>query len=89
MYSQTAKRGFGLWVDNYDAMARKTVLKLLLAKWGPLSVEMQTALLRDQTAETDGNAQPTYVDNTPLEEEHTTPSFAEDIKSSMATSVRS
>lgn len=32
-YSQTAKRGFGLWVDNYDAMARKTVLKLLLAKW--------------------------------------------------------
>ena len=88
-YSQTAKRGFGLWVDNFDAMARKTVLKLLLAKWGPLSVEMQTALLRDQTAETDDNA-PTYVDNTPLtEEEHATPSFAEDIKSSMATSVRS
>lgn len=89
-YSQTAKRGFGLWVDNFDAMARKTVLKLLLAKWGPLSVEMQTALLRDQTAETDGNAQPTYVDNVPpAEEEHPTPSFAEDIKSSMATSVRS
>ena len=89
-YSQTAKRGFGLWVDNFDAMARKTVLKLLLAKWGPLSVEMQTALLRDQTAETDGNAQPTYVDNTPLAEETPAPpSFAEDIKNSMATSVRS
>ena len=88
-YSQTAKRGFGLWVDNFDAMARKTVLKLLLAKWGPLSVEMQTALLRDQSAETD-NSQPTYVDNTPLaEEEHPAPSFADDIKSSMATSVRS
>ena len=89
-YSQTAKRGFGLWVDNFDAMARKTVLKLLLAKWGPLSVEMQTALLRDQTSETGDNAQPAYVDNTPLaEEEHPAPSFAEDIKSSMATSVRS
>ena len=87
-YSQTAKRGFGLWVDNFDAMARKTVLKLLLAKWGPLSVEMQTALLRDQSAETDDN-QPTYVDNTPLAEETPAPSFAEDIKSSMATSVRS
>lgn len=88
-YSQTAKRGFGLWVDNYDAMARKTVLKLLLAKWGPLSVEMQTALLRDQTAETADNA-PTYVDNAPLAEETPAPpSFAEDIKSSMATSVRS
>lgn len=89
-YSQTAKRGFGLWVDNYDAMARKTVLKLLLAKWGPLSVEMQTALLRDQTSETGDNAQPTYVDNTPLAEETPAPpSFAEDIKNSMATSVRS
>ena len=89
-YSQTAKRGYGLWVDNFEAMAKKTVLKLLLAKWGPLSVEMQTALLRDQTAETDNNAQPTYVDNTPLAEETPTPpSFTEDIKSSMATSVRS
>ena len=88
-YSQTAKRGFGLWVSNYDAMARKTVLKLLLAKWGPLSVEMQTALLRDQTAETDNNAS-IYIDNTPLAEETPAPpSFAEDIKSSMATSVRS
>lgn len=89
-YSQTAKRGFGLWVDNFEAMAKKTVLKLLLAKWGPLSVEMQTALLRDQSVETESNAQPTYVDNAPLaEEEHPTPSFADDIKSSMATSVRS
>ena len=89
-YSQTAKRGYGLWVDNFEAMAKKTVLKLLLAKWGPLSVEMQTALLRDQSAAADDNAQPTYVDNTPLAEETPTPpSFTEDIKSSMATSVRS
>ena len=89
-YSQTAKRGYGLWFDNFDAMAKKTVLKLLITKWGPLSVELQTALLRDQTAETDDSAQPTYVDNTPLAEETpATPSFAEDIKSSMATSVRS
>ena len=87
-YSQTAKRGYGLWVDDFNAMAKKTVLKLLIAKWGPLSVEMQTVLLRDQTTEIDDNL-PTYVDNTPLTEEHTPPSFAEDIKSSMATSVRS
>ena len=88
-YSQTAKRGFGLWVDNFEAMAKKTVLKLLLAKWGPLSVDMQTALLRDQSAAADDNA-PTYVDNTTLAEETpATPSFADDIKSSMATSVRS
>lgn len=89
-YSQTAKRGFGLWVDNFEAMAKKTVLKLLLAKWGPLSAEMQTALLRDQSVETEANAQPTYVDNAPLAEEAPAPpSFADEIKSSMATSVRS
>lgn len=88
-YSKTAKRGDGLWISNFDAMAKKTVLKLLLAKWGPLSVEMQTALLRDQAVETDDN-QPTYVDNNPLAEEPSAPpSFAEDIKNSMATSVRS
>lgn len=62
----------------------------MLAKWGPLSVEMQTALLRDQSAAADDNNQPTYVDNTTLAEETPAPpSFAEDIKSSMATSVRS
>ena len=89
-YSQTAKRGHGLWFENFEAMAKKTVLKLLIAKWGPLSVEMQTALLRDQTAETDDNAEPIFVDNTPLvEETPAPPSFAEEIKSSMATSVRS
>lgn len=88
-YSQTAKRGYGLWVDNFDAMAKKTVLKLLIAKWGPLTVEMKTVLLLDQTVETDDN-QPTYVDNAPLAEETPAPpSFAEDIKNSMATSVRS
>lgn len=49
-YSQTAKKGFGLWVDNYDAMARKTVLKLLLSRWGVLSPAMQTAIQRDGVA---------------------------------------
>ena len=49
-FSQTYKRGYGLWADKemFDAMAKKTVLKLLLSKYAPLSVEMQNALKADQ-----------------------------------------
>lgn len=47
-FSQTFKKGFGLWKDEFDNMATKTVLKLLLSKFAPLSVEMQKAVLVDQ-----------------------------------------
>lgn len=51
-FSATYKKGFGLWKDNFDAMAKKTVLKLLLSKYGPLSVDtmMQLAMQADQAA---------------------------------------
>ncbi len=48
MYSQTYKKGFGVWKDNFEAMALKTVLKLLLSKYGILSIEMQRAITFDQ-----------------------------------------
>jgi recombination protein RecT len=48
-YSQTFKTGKGVWVDKYEAMALKTVLKLLLSKQAPLSIEMQSAVLADQS----------------------------------------
>lgn len=47
-YSQSFKDGRGVWKDNFDAMAQKTVLKLLLSKQAPLSVDMQTAIQADQ-----------------------------------------
>ena len=52
-FSQTYKRGYGLWAekDSFDAMAKKTVLKLLLSKYAPLSVEMQKAITMDQAIE--------------------------------------
>jgi recombination protein RecT len=59
-YSQTYKRKFGVWVDNFDAMAQKTVIKLLLNKFAPLSIEMQKAIEIDQSDD-DGN----YADNKP------------------------
>lgn len=47
-FSQTFKKGFGLWKDNFDAMAKKTVLKLLLSKYAPLNTQMQESILSDQ-----------------------------------------
>lgn len=48
-FSQTFKKGFGLWKDDFDSMAKKTTLKLLLSKYAPLSIEMQTAVQTDQS----------------------------------------
>lgn len=63
-YSQTFKRGFGLWKDEFDSMATKTVLKLLLAKFAPLSIEMQKAVVTDQSIINDAETEDvTYIDN--------------------------
>lgn len=63
-YSQTFKKGFGLWKDNFDAMAQKTVLKLLLSKFAPLSIEMTRAIIADQAVVNDVETQDvSYVDN--------------------------
>lgn len=72
-YSQTYRKGYGLWVDNFDAMAKKSVLKLLISKYGPLSVDtqMSLALQADQAAirmesvsDTDiADATMEYIDN--------------------------
>lgn len=63
-YSQTFKKGFGLWKDDFDAMAIKTVLKLLLSKFAPLSIEMQKAVITDQAIVNDAETTDiTYVDN--------------------------
>lgn len=60
-YSQTYRKGFGLWKTDFDAMASKTVLKLLLARFAPLSIEMQHAVIADQGEITDIDVN--YVDN--------------------------
>jgi recombination protein RecT len=50
------------WSTDFDAMAKKTVLKLLLSKWGVLSVEMQKAIQDDQKIyNSDGTGD--YADN--------------------------
>ncbi|MDU1115305.1 MAG: recombinase RecT [Clostridium butyricum] len=62
-----------LWTTDFDSMATKTVLKLLLSKYGPMSIEMQTAIKSDQASfnkdvingDIDGNIN--YPDNQPNE----------------------
>ena len=63
-FSQTYKKGYGLWKDNFDAMALKTVTKLLLSKYAPLSIEMQSGIVTDQSIINDaGTEDITYIDN--------------------------
>lgn len=63
-YSQSFKKGYGLWKDKFDAMANKTVLKLLLSKYAPLSIAMQTAVVADQAIINDPETLDiTYADN--------------------------
>lgn len=65
-FSQTYKKGFGLWKDDFDSMAKKTVLKNLLSKWGILSIEMQKAVKFDQSTVKDAETGDVeYIDNEP------------------------
>lgn len=44
------------WYKNFDAMAKKTMLRQLLLQWGVKSIEMQEVLVRDeQTTQLVGN----------------------------------
>ena len=66
-FSQTFKKDYGLWKDDFDSMAKKTVLKLLLSKYAPMSIDMQTARDSDQAAlqwnEEENTIDTQYVDN--------------------------
>jgi recombination protein RecT len=50
------------WYSNFDEMAKKTMLRQLLSKWGLLTSEVKEALEKDMSViSQDGNF--TYVDN--------------------------
>lgn len=65
-YSQTYRneraKASSKWTTDFDAMAKKTVLKLLLSKWAPLSLDMEKAVLADQSIQREAGEY-TYVDN--------------------------
>ena len=47
-FSKTVNSKNSVWKSNFDAMAKKTVLRNLLSKWGILSIEMQKAYTADE-----------------------------------------
>lgn len=71
-YSQTYSsnkdyvRNASKWATDFDAMAKKTVIKLLLSRYAPLSVEMQSAITSDQAVMDDKGTH--YVDHTAVED---------------------
>ncbi len=52
-----------VWAQNFDLMAEKTVLKLLLSRYAPVSLEMQNAIQDDQKVFDDNDDKGRYADN--------------------------
>jgi recombination protein RecT len=62
-YSKSYSSKYGRWQLDFDSMALKTVIKLLLSKYGILSVDMQTAITVDQSIIKDADTMDVeYVD---------------------------
>lgn len=49
-FSKTYSFKNGVWQTDFDSMAKKTVLRNLLSKWGILSIEMQKAYSADNNS---------------------------------------
>lgn len=64
-YSKSYAKGFGNWVDDFDGMARKTVIKLLLSRHGLISgksSKLAKAIEADQSAFNNDDTY-NYIDN--------------------------
>lgn len=91
-YSQSYRGKYkdsSLWATDKDAMAKKTVLKLLLNRYAPLSVDMQRAVQADQSV-LHGDGKLDYVDNTRDQlAEVAQAAMAEDVESEDITTTES
>lgn len=59
-YDLKDNKSSSVWSTNFDAMAKKTVMKLTLSKWGIMSTKMKTAVTEDQKVY--ASAQGQYID---------------------------
>ena len=58
------RTSYSFWTTKFEDMAKKTMLRQLLGKWGLLTPEMEKAYTCDMAViDEDGN--PQYVDNQP------------------------
>lgn len=67
-FSQTYRKNAGVWRDNFEAMGCKTILRRLLTKYAPKSIEMQQMTRFDQSIVKGNindldNAEADYADN--------------------------
>lgn len=77
-YASDIKNGnsYTFWSKNFDDMAKKTMLRQLISKWGIMSIDMQQAFESDMAViDADGNKR--YVDNTDYEPEVENPFSSE------------
>lgn len=56
------KYGSSFWILDFDMMARKTMLRQLISKWGVMSTELQDAYKYDQAVVYE-NGKVEYIDN--------------------------
>ena len=70
------KTKYSFWSMNYEDMAKKTMLRQLISKWGIMSVEMERGYILDQAVVREDGS-PDYIDNTPDDPEKGTDIFEE------------
>lgn len=82
-YSQTYAsktdyiRNSSKWTTDFDAMAKKTALKLLLNKYAPLSVEMRDAVVSDQAVISNQGDVERYPDNSEVDVQYQEDAYKE------------
>ena len=65
-YSAAYRNGWKgcLWKTDFDAMAKKTMLRQLISKWGIMTVAMERGYILDQAVVREDGS-PDYIDNVP------------------------
>lgn len=63
-YASDTKNGtsYSFWTSNFDEMAKKTMLRQIISKWGIMSTEMNEAFTSDSAVIGEGQI-PEYIDN--------------------------
>lgn len=63
-YASDTKNGtsYSFWASNFDEMAKKTMLRQIISKWGIMSTEMNEAFTSDNAVIGEGQI-PEYIDN--------------------------
>lgn len=60
--AESQKKDYSVWHKNFDAMSEKTIIKALISKHAPLSIEIQKAIEFDQGVINE-DEEVTHVDN--------------------------